>query len=377
LKLRAALHARRRRYSADLVRPSPLIAALVMLAAALPVGCGGGSGGEDVTGVLDRAFAQSIESADVELDAQFEVDGIGGLDAPVRIEATGPYVAGDGGLPRLDIDLAVSAQGAGQTVSAGVLSTGERAFVKFGGEFYEQPAEAVQRADRELREGQGGEGTSLGDLGLEPSDWVAEGRDQGEQEVAGVQTRHVSAQLDVRALLSDLNGLAQRSQEAVGGVPPGTPSPLTEEQLDQVEEVVDDPRFDVYVGVEDDVVRRISANLQFVVPEEDREDVGGIEGGSLRFSLELADVGGDQQVEAPESARPIADLAQQLQGLGGLGALGGGGPDVPAPEGEEPAPAPGSGETPDVDALQGYADCIDQVQPDDAAAIERCAELLR
>lgn len=354
--------------------PSLIVAALVVLVAALPLACGGGSD-EDVTGLLDRSFAQSVESADVEFDAQLEIDGAPGLDAPVKIEASGPYVAGDGGLPRLDIDLAVSAQGAGQTVRAGLLSTGDRAFVKFGGEFYEQPAEAVERANRELREGEGGEGSSLGDLGLEPSDWVAEGRDEGEEEVAGVPTRHVSAQLDVRALLSDLNGLAQRSQEAVGGVRPGTPRPLTEQQLDQVEEVVDDPRFDVYVGAEDDVVRRISANLEFAVPEADRAAVGGIEGGSLRFSLELADVGGDQQVEAPASARPIADLAQQLQGLGGLGALGGGGGEVPAPEGE--TLAPGAGEAPDVEALEGYADCIGEAQPDDAAAIERCAELLR
>lgn len=355
------------------MRPRFLIVALVALAAAAPSGCGGGdSGGEDVTGLLDRAFGQSVESADVTLDAELEIDGAAGLDAPVKIEASGPYIAGDGGLPRLDIEVAVSAQGAGQTVRAGLLSTGDRAFVKFGGEFYEQPAEAVQRANRELRDGGGGEGSSLGDLGLQPGDWVAEGSDEGEEEVAGVQTRHVSAKLDVRALVSDLNRLAQRSQEAVGGVAPGTPSPLTGEQLDQVEEVVEDPRFDVYVG-EDDVVRRISANLEFAVPEDQRADVGGIEGGSLRFSLELADVGGDQEVEAPADARPIADLAQQLQGLGGLGALGGGG--AAPPEDEAPAPQPGG--APDVEALEGYADCIAAAQPDDAEAIDRCAELLR
>lgn len=343
----------------------PIVALVLALVAAAPLACGGGdSGGEDVTGLLDRAFAQSIQSADVTLDAQLEIDGAAGLDAPIKVEASGPYVAGGGGLPRLDFDLAVSAQDAGQTVSAGLLSTGERAFVKFGGEFYEQPQESVARANRQLREAgsEGGGRSSLGDLGLEPADWVAESRDEGEEEVAGVQTRHVSAQLDVRALLSDLNGLAQRSQEGVGGVTPGTPRPLTDEQLDQAEEVVQDPRFDVYVGAEDDVVRRISANLQFAVPEEDRAEVGGIEGGSLRFSLELADVDGDQQVEAPESARPFADLAQQLQGLGGLGALGGS--EQPAPDGGES------------DAAELYAECIGQAQPDDAAAIERCAELL-
>jgi len=363
-----------------------LVAALAAIAGVLISGCGGGEKqDEDVTALLDRALSRSIASADLTFDAQVEVNGLDGFEAPIRLQAGGPFTGAEGDrLPTFDLDVEVSAQDAGQSVAGGFLSTGDRAFVKFGGEFYEQPREDIARANEELdKRGEGNEGgSSLKALGLDPGSWVAEGRSEGNEEIAGVATRHVSAELDVRTMLSDLNGFVERSQATVGGVTPGTPQPLSSDELDQIAGIAQDPRFDVYVGEQDGLVRRISGNLELVVPEADRAAVGGIEGGSVRFSVELADVNGDQQIDAPENARPIADLAQQLGGLGGLGpgALGGSPEPAPEPGGAPEAPAeplPGGAEAPDADALQGYADCLDEARPDDAEQLTRCAELLR
>jgi len=325
--------------------------------------CGGDSDdqGREAQALLDRAIAKSIDSADLEADVQLEVRGLKGLDSPVRLDASGPFVNDGGGLPKLDIDVRVGAQEAGQTVQTGFLSTGDRAFLKFGGEFYEQPQEDIERANRELERSEGPKKgkSALEQLGIDPTDWVSEARIEGDDEVAGVQTRHVSAKVDVRRVLADLNKVVERSGQAVGGVTPGTPQPLSQQELDRLAGYVKDPAFDVYLGTDDDIVRRISGNLEIVVPEAERARAGGIQGGSLRFSVELAKVNGDQSVEAPSKARPIADLTKQL---GGLSALGGG--------------ASGQGEG-GAQSSQGYEECLNKAPPGDTEAITRCAELLR
>ena len=346
----------------------PAAAALVALAltAGAMAGCGGDEKSEqDVEALLDRAFRQSVDSADVSVDAQLEVDGLQGLERPVRLEASGPYIDTEGTLPKLDIDVKVGAQEAGQTVQAGFLSTGDRAFLKFGGEFYEQPREDVEQANRQLAPAGGQNPDSLGDLGLEPRKWVVDAKAEGTDEVAGVATEHVSGKLDTRAVLEDLNGLVDRSTGL-----PGAPQPLGAAELQKLADVVRDPSFDVYVGKDDDRIRRLSGSLEIVVPEEDRARFGGMEGGSIQFSLELADVNGDQRVATPTGARPISDLATQLGGLGALGGAAGGGGGGGATGGS-------GSEQPEPDALRRYSECLDRARPDDTDALSRCAELLR
>lgn len=369
----------------------PFLLPLAALACAVLLGaCGDDDANQDgVESLLDRAFRQSIERADLKIEGHLTLDGLRGFERPVRLEATGPYIAGRRGVPELDVDVTLGAQGAGQTVQFGVLRTADRAFVKFGGEFYEQPRAEVRRANRDLGDDRGRPAGSLAELGLRPRTWVVGARDEGEERVAGVQTRHLSGRLDVRVLLRDLNRLVRRSASAIGGSAADAPAPFTTSQLDYVAEIVRNPSFDVYVGKEDDVIRRLSAQLEVRVPEDDRSRVGGVEGGALRFSIEFSDVDGDQVVEAPARARPIAQLTRQLGGLsalGGVGALGvgtaGGGedngerttPDGPSRRGE---PEGAAEESDGVEGFRRYSECLDRARPEDTAALSRCAELLR
>jgi hypothetical protein len=356
------------------------VAALLPIVALIGfAGCGGSKSEEDVEALLDRAFKQSVESADVKIDAELKIDGLQGVDRPVRLQAQGPYIGGDKKLPQVDIDLKIGAAEAGQTVNSGFLSTGDRAFVKFGGEFYEQDPKDVARANEQLAKGSDSDRGSLSDLGLNPRTWVVDAEGEGDETVAGVETEHVSGKLDVRALFKDLNKLVEKSAGAVGGAAADTPNPLSDEDLDELAEVVEDPTFDIYVGKDDDTIRRVSGNLTVKVPEKDRARVNGISGGSLRFSIELSKVNGDQKVEAPAKSRPIDDLTTQLRGAGALGALGGSG----GGSGTQTAPTPSPGgavpeqEGGGAERFQEYSKCLDEARPDDTAALSRCTELLR
>jgi len=190
--------------------PVLLFAALVLSS------CGGGEDTGDVQNLLDKAFSNSIKSADLKVDASVQLKGSPGLDKPVRISATGPFRSNEGKLPSADIELKVGNDGGGQTITTGFLSTGDRAFVKFQDVYYEQPRSQVAKANESLAQNQGKKNSSLRALGLDPRSWLAEAKDEGEEEIAGVKTRHVSGKLDVEAVMRNLNQFVKKSGTAFG-----------------------------------------------------------------------------------------------------------------------------------------------------------------
>jgi hypothetical protein len=350
---------------------------LLLVASFMPVACGGGEEDtDDVENLLDRAFSGEIRSADLRLEAEIEMTGV--LEEPIRIEAEGPFRTNEDKLPSADIELRIGSDGGGQTVTSGVLTTGDRAFVRFQDVYYEQPPERVREANEAIAANSEGSGDRpLSELGLDPRSWLAEAEEEGDAEVGGVDTRHVSGTLDVESLMRDLNRFVERSGSALGDAAGQAPPPrLSEADIRELTEAVQDPSFDIYVGKEDNIIRRISGRVEFEIPKRSRAGLGGLDGGSIVFSVEFRDVNGDQQIEAPASARPLSDLTESL-GAGGLpGGLGGGGEgsDAPAPP---DMPSGGSdGGSDDPEAFRRYAECLDKARPEDTDELQRCAELL-
>jgi hypothetical protein len=353
-----------------------LLAGVVVPAALAASGCGGSdSNGNqgDAKALLNRAFDKPVKSADVKLNAELKVQGVPGFDKPIRVQASGPYITQKGTLPKLDIDLTLGAQGQGQSLQTGLLSTGTRAFLKFGGEYYEQPQANVARANKQLSSDKGSGKSRADALGIDPASWIRDAKMEDSQKVGGVDSDHVSARIDVRKVLADLNRVAEKGAGAVGGS--STPQPLAKAQLDQAAKTVKDPTFDIYVGKSDGFVHRVSGNLALAVPKADRSKANGITGGSLQFTLDLTHTNGGQTVEAPASSRPISDLSKQLGGAAALGALGGSSGTDTTPQTTTPAPS-GTSTTPDSAAFKRYADCLDKAKPGDTRAISRCSTLL-
>jgi hypothetical protein len=347
-----------------------LLFALLFATLAL-ASCGGADDKENVQDLLDNAFSSSIKSADLKIDASIQLKGSPGLDKPVRISASGPFRTNDDKLPSADIDLKIGTDGGGQTVTTGFLSTGDRAFVKFQDIYYEQPAAQVAQANRAIAQNKDKRG-SLRALGLDPRSWLSEAKVEGDEEIAGVQTRHVSGKLDVEAVMRNLNAFVRKSGSTLGGATGQTPpKPLSEDDIRQVAEVVRDPTFHVYVGKEDDIIRRVAGKIEFDVPEESRDSLGGIQSGAIEFAVEFSKVNGDQQIEAPSNPRPLSDLTTSLGGAGALPGLGGGSQET------TPTPPSSDGTTPEAQDFQEYADCLDKARPEDTEALQRCAELLQ
>ena len=351
------------------------VAFLPLLVAVLLAACGGGDDQGSVEDVLDKAFSQDIRSADLKVEAELDLNGV--LADPIRIEAEGPFRGNEGKLPDADIELRVGTDGGGQTITSGVLVTGDRAFVKFQDVYYEQPAERVRAANEAIRRNQKEGDRPLSDLGLDPRSWLGEAKDEGEAEVAGVQTRHVSGTLDVESLMRNLNEFVQKSGSALGGAAgQAAPPRLSDEDIRELTDAVRDPTFDVYVGKDDDIIRRVSGRVEFEIPEESREGLSGLEGGSIVFSVELGDVNGDQEIEAPANARPLSDLTDSLGGGALADGLGGSGqPAEPVPPDEPPGEEDGT--SPEAEAFRRYSECLDKARPEDTEELQGCAELLQ
>jgi hypothetical protein len=344
------------------------------------VACGRGGDEKDAKALLDKAFRQSIRSADVKLDARLHANGLPTPSKAVRIQASGPYKQNKGKLPSYDIDLRVATGGGGQVVSTGRLSTGDRAFVKFEDIFYELPRSGVERANRSLRADRR-QRSVLKQIGLNARAWVRRAKVEGDEKVAGVDTTHVSGSLDAPRLLQDLNRFVERSARALGATAGQVPRRLSSSELHKVAEVVKDPNFDVYVGKRDDIVRRMSGRLELQVPKKDRGEVGGLKGGSMEFTLEFSDVNGNQKIVAPAKARRLSDLTRSL-GASALGSLGSGGGNGTSGGGTTTAPpssSSGGGATtgPSAQDFKRYATCLDKAKAGDTRALQRCARLLK
>jgi hypothetical protein len=370
---------------------------LAICAVALPipaaiVGCGddddsSGSSDADPQQVLDATFnnENTISSANVDLDLSVSAEGDEGGSFAASL--TGPFQSdpqNPNTLPQLDWTLTATGEGGGESFDfeGGAVVTEDNAYVEYGGAAYEVGSENFQEAKKGLEAGapadenlgfseafrqgceqsvrqQGGDPSSCD---FDVSAWLANQTTEGTEDVEGTETTHVSGDLNVEQVLTDLGGIA-------AGLPEAQQAPFDFNNLGQLSTAVEDASFDVYSSVEDNTLRKLEFNLAI--------DPSAIAAGSevpvdsinVGFALTLGEVNEDQTIEAPSDAQPIEDLAGQLD-LGGLGlqvpGFGGGIPDVGGG-----SAGGGAGN----DAAQAYLDCISQAQTaEDQAA---CASELQ
>jgi hypothetical protein len=358
----------------------PLRAVLTLCAfavvAAVLAACGGGSS-DDAKATVDKAFSHSIKSANIALSFSAKVDGVAQLQQPVSLKLSGPFQSnGRGKLPSLNWQASFS--GGGQSFSGGLISTGDNAFVSYQGSNYEVGAAQIAQINQQLAS-QTDQNKSLADFGIDPKNWITDAEDKGDENVNGADTTHVKAAVDVGKMLTDLNKTVQQAGGAMGS---SAPSQITPQQIDQIKQVVKNPTIDVYVGKDDDTLRRLNVSIDFQIPEAQRSQFQGAQGGNVTFSLDLRDVGKPQTVQAPSNAKPLSELQAQLQGssggsFGGSGSGGSGSSSGSGGSGSSGSGGSGSGGggTSSSDA-QKWAKCIQQANGD-AAAIQKCNKILQ
>jgi hypothetical protein len=279
------------------VRRAAALLAVVALALA---GCGGdGDSGssEDATALLKRGFATDVDTGVLTFETKLELRGVESVDGPLRLRLEGPFRAAPSPTEMPDLDMDFEASGAGQSFTGHVIVTRENGWLEYGGETYEVGEELWARVIEFLRQSNEGRPNTFGEAGVDPLDWIDEAETDGEEEIGGTNTTKVTGKLDVQAFLRDSSKISTER------LPEGT--------LRDVDEFVDDVDFEAWIG-EDDIWRRIRADTEFDVPEEERDSLGGLEGGSVSLDMELAEPNEPVEIEGPAEARPIDELLRQL-----------------------------------------------------------------
>jgi hypothetical protein len=272
-----------------------LVAALALGAA----GCGGDGNDEAATDLLERGFATDVESGVLTLDAEADLEGVEGLDGPLRMELEGPFRAAGGPTELPDADLDVSVSAGPLSFDGRLVVTAENAWVEFRGETYEAGQELWARA-RDALESDDDAARSFAEAGVDPLEWVEDAQTEGDEEVAGAPTTRVSGTLDTGRMLRDSNDLVPQRDERI-----------PEDAIEAVEESVQEVKFDVWIG-DDDIWRRIAAEVEFEVPEDRRDEADGLEGGSVSLDATLADPNEPVTITGPRQARPLSELLRAL-----------------------------------------------------------------
>ncbi len=318
------------------------VAALFAATTAL-VACGGGSDRSDESPqtVLDEATLRGIESGNVDLSLGVKAQGPEGGDLDVSL--SGPFQGeGKDSLPQLDMTAKArgSINGSDIDFDGGLVLLPNSAYVNYEGIEYEVDPTTFSFLESTLKQAQSENGAEAGSAGLaaceeeagklKVADFLEGGTNEGGADVDGTSTIKVSGGLDVSgaidAVLEVAESQACRAQLAAAGPLPSEAE--IEKAKDEVDSSVKAAHVDVYVG-DDNIVRQISAQLKI----EPKDGGSGPKSVEIDLDLKLTGVNEEQEISAPEKAKPLSrlfiklgvnpiELLGLLQGEGGGKGLG-------------------------------------------------------
>ena len=247
-------------------RAAPAFCSSSLRACAL-ASCGGGEDQESVEDLLDRAFSGEIRSADLKLEGEIELKGL--IKDPIRIEAEGPFRTNAG-------QAALGRHRAADRLGRRRPDDHQRRAHHRRPRLPEVPgrllrAAAARRCARPTatlqRNGDKGD-QPLSELGPRPA--LMAGRGQGRGRRRGGRGGHPPRVRHARRGQPDAQPQRVRAASRRRRWEPrgkNAAPRLTGEDIRELSEAVKDPSFDVYVGKQDDLIRRVSGRIEFEIPE--------------------------------------------------------------------------------------------------------------
>jgi hypothetical protein len=287
--------------------------AVIVLAA-----CGSSSSSGNAQALLKQTFSgtHAVNSGNLTFSVTVTPTGSSSLIGPITISLGGPFQSlGKGKLPKSDFSVGISALG--HTGSLAILSTGTAGYVTLQGTSYRLPTATFQKLESSfsaLASGSGAAGGSgaLGKLGIDPLRWLNAPTVVGNENVGGATTTHISAGIDVRALLRDLNTFLGKASSVSAGKIPSSISPTTQTKIASQ---IQNPSFDVWTGTADKTVRRLVIGLTLPVSGQISTLLGGLSSAAIKLTLQYADLNRPQTIVAPTNLAPYSQFTAKLDAI--------------------------------------------------------------
>jgi hypothetical protein len=315
-----------------LLKNTTIRAAVALLAAiacaSLIAACSGSSSGS-AEALLKDTFSghTQIESGNVNLSFGVSAAGPNGAAKPLAVRLSGPFQsAGAGKLPRFALALQLSA--AGHALNAGATSIGSALYVQLAGTWFSTPQSAYTAieqgyAQATAKASSAKAPSTFSSLGIEPGRWLSSPTRVGPATVAGAQTVHLTASVDIPAFLADVSKLSQ----AGGGLSPtlpGSPVPggsggaLSPTVVTELAKSIKSAHVDIYTGQSDHLLRRLEVTAVVSGTPQTQALLGGLSSAELKVLLEFTDLNKPQTIAAPPNPQSPSQLLPALQQLVGL-----------------------------------------------------------
>lgn len=354
---------------------APLIVAAVLALSAC------GSSSNNAASLLKQTFGGShtVNSGSLAFNLTVNPSGSSTLTTPITLSFGGPFQSqGQGKLPKSNFSVSVSA--AGKSGSLGILSTGNAGYVTLQGTSYQLPAATFQKLESSFAGlasspgGSSGSGT-LGRLGIHPLNWLTNPSVVGSETVGGAQTTHIRANVNVSALLNDVNTVLQKASSlGVAGTGKNLSS-ISQTTRAKIAGAVQNPTVDVWTGNSDKTVRRLTIQLTVPVSGQASTLLGGMRSAQIGLTMQYANLNQPQTISAPTNVRPFTEFTSKLQSFLSTvqGSLGAGATGSAPSTGN----APGTGSAPSGSSsqVQSYGQCIVNAR-NDIAKMQACASLI-
>jgi hypothetical protein len=232
-------------------------------------------------------------------DAKLSFDGQG-QGQSANFALSGAFETGAANdIPEFEVNALITA--GGEKLDGGFVSLGDKAYFTSGKIGWRVPAAVWDPLVQNAASGNAQQAQQL-PFDVNPQTWVRDVKSEGTETIDGVETAHVSAQVDPRRVVEDIAQAANQSGADV-------PSPAA------VSDLVKTAELDAWVGADDGLLRRLSARL--VIAGQ----------GAIALDLSLTDVNQPQRIEAPDDVRPGAPggaLGALAQGVvGGIAGVSG------------------------------------------------------
>jgi hypothetical protein len=354
-----------------------LLAALalaVSLAACGSSSDGSSSSGNDAASLLKDTFGAGhpIRSGLLDADVDVNLPNVAQLSTPIKLHVSGPFQS-NGGRTLPDFALDVDFEGGTNPITVGAIFargggylTIEGQAFTLGGDIYKAFANGYTQAKADAAKKSAGKSqATLSALGIDPLRWLTGARTVGSEDIAGTDTEHVSAGVNVPALLADVSTLLGKAKSvtSTAGAATGTsvPTQLSAAQRASIARAITSAHVDVWTGSKDHTLRKVAVNVQLT-------------SGHVIFDITLAQLNQQQTVRKPASAKPLSALRSSLSQLGLLGTSSSTTPQTTTtPQtstGTTPAPSTSGGSQSD------YTKCI-SAAGDDLAKVQLCAKYIK
>jgi hypothetical protein len=362
------------------------LAQITALLAALALAAGlaaCGSSSDDASGGSNSAAAllkdtfgadHPIRSGRLDADVDVNLPQVQALgNTPLRLHVNGPFQS-NGGRTLPDFALGVDFDGGTNPVTVGAvfaqgggyLTIEGQAFT-LGSDIYKAFANGYLNAKKDAgRKSSDKSQPTLAALGIDPLRWLTGAKTVGSEDIAGTDTEHVTAGVNVPVLLGDVSTLLGKARSVTSSASSATgtnvPTQLSAAQRASIEKAIKSAKVDVWTGAKDHTLRKVAVNVQ-------------LDQGHVVFDVTLAQLNQHQTIRKPAGAKPISQLRTVLSQLGLIGSSSTTTPqttttpDTSSSTATTPAPST-SGTQSD------YASCIDAAG-EDLAKVQACAKYIK